>query len=674
MSAEAAPAAVDLVATARPGVAIRISDANLREIGRGADAVSVRATPGLYMIEWNTAGDHHETLLRIEAGEKSPRVVDMETALDRADAASDRTGEATRTGSPASAMPREELIGLVGNELKPSGKPYESSIAVIVAGDGSLSPVEALLCVRLFNRSDAAALNSNKRDTPLLRLANGEFARCYRVRPGRFHLRFRSTAGDTLGQSVPALAGRQTIVFLRAAKANLMVADGDRFTTEVGVGIDPSRTVMVTVDGNEEPRRIRERIRLAGVLLHDLATGTGSLSREFVDILLQERTDPLLKLYAALVAKTCLDLSRPPALDEPWPTNPSSLEAFSDRWMHLIERWMGEPSQPGMPVDATALWWQLRRERPGAVQSPPVATRIEVPPMLETAWRWAISHSVTDPASVPATPSLLAATRSAGGTTPWLCWKAAASKAAKGAEVRDAPKDLTQLIEVVARKGAVLSSRRDPTADDAYSDLSPDVAATVMRAVQLSRTTSFERQPSEKEATRTDLPEALALSLSLPAMQLRRRLGRAIEELDAALSPTETRSTRKSRIREPSLAPGLLRKVIHSDDPQRGRFGGERRSEGFQISARFQPTSNRDWTRIIIRVNGKAPDGTAVEFHLHDSFKPQLERETFRRGVAELTVTVWGGFTVGVWIPSLEVELELDLAKLRDAPHNIRIR
>jgi len=49
-----------------------------------------------------------------------------------------------------------------------------------------------------------------------------------------------------------------------------------------------------------------------------------------------------------------------------------------------------------------------------------------------------------------------------------------------------------------------------------------------------------------------------------------------------------------------------------------------------------------------------------------------VEVAKFNDGHAELKVTAWGGFTVGLWLPIQQVELELDLAEVPGAPQNIR--
>lgn len=673
MSADRNERMVQLRVHPRLGVSFRILDASMRELGRGVDETELPVAPGIYMVEWQTMGTVAESLVRVEA--EGPDVVEVRYRPAAGETSDDQPPELPEASS---AVPRSDLVALVGTALRPSERGYESSVAIVVAGEANISPRDALVDARLFDR-DEVRMRANKGDAPALELDNGEYARCYRVRPGRYHLRFRSATGETLAQSVPALGGRQTIVFLRARRAQLLVASGETFVRSEGVGIDASSSVCISVDGEETGGRIRERIRLAGVLLHDLAAGTGSLSREFIRVLGEPETDPLLRLYAAVVAQSCLDLGRSPAIDETSPDAGADRDDFVRGWADRMTAWVAEPGQPGMPVDATTLRWRVRQsfqDLAGSVRDDDVPSRIEVPPMLECSWRWAISESVDRPNAVPSTPSLLAATRSAGGTTPWLCWKASAAKAAKGAEPRTARLELDGLIRAVASKTDALIHRDVKPANlelvgDPLLELGPDGAAAALRSAQLAGREATSSGYAVRGRTGSDLQKALALALSLPAVQLRRRLARTSDALDALL---QRNRPLPGSIRQPSYAPGLLRRVEFADDPQRGRFGVERQRRGFTLSAEFEETSSRNWSRIVLQVSGNAPDGTDVEFHLHDSFKPPLKVASFKKGTARTAVTAWGGFTVGIWIPSLQVELELNLATVRAAPRIIRTR
>lgn len=114
--------------------------------------------------------------------------------------------------------------------------------------------------------------------------------------------------------------------------------------------------------------------------------------------------------------------------------------------------------------------------------------------------------------------------------------------------------------------------------------------------------------------------------------------------------------------------------MIDRDDLQKGRFGGKASCAEFKVSAEFDAGSAKNWVRIRLYVEGPGTDGEKVEFHLHDSFKPSAVMRRFKKGAAQLLVSAWGGFTVGIWIPSHKVELELNLATLETAPRVIRER
>lgn len=124
----------------------------------------------------------------------------------------------------------------------------------------------------------------------------------------------------------------------------------------------------------------------------------------------------------------------------------------------------------------------------------------------------------------------------------------------------------------------------------------------------------------------------------------------------------------------PLDCPALARPPGPSDDPNKGRFGGQAAAGGFRLSARF-PNPGPKVTTVILQAEldeGSTPDiGESVWFCLHPTFNPEWVRVLFRGRAATLTVQAWGGFTVGAWIPTRKVELECDLAELPDAPRII---
>ncbi|MDE3775641.1 hypothetical protein CN154_33150 [Sinorhizobium meliloti] len=124
--------------------------------------------------------------------------------------------------------------------------------------------------------------------------------------------------------------------------------------------------------------------------------------------------------------------------------------------------------------------------------------------------------------------------------------------------------------------------------------------------------------------------------------------------------------------------PALLRPLGPMNDPNKGRFGGFTSAGGFTISAFFFPTEDEDWVKVDLVVEA-AKDvevelGDSAWFFLHPTFSPPQLKMSFRGKRALLSTEAYGGFTLGVWIPKFEVELECDLAKLPNAPVIIRTR
>lgn len=127
----------------------------------------------------------------------------------------------------------------------------------------------------------------------------------------------------------------------------------------------------------------------------------------------------------------------------------------------------------------------------------------------------------------------------------------------------------------------------------------------------------------------------------------------------------------------PSDCPALTRDPGPANDPNKGRFGRKAEAQGFRLSAQFGERNARMSSVTLLIEAGEdiTPDiGESVWLCLHPTFDPDWVRVLFHGRSATLTVSAWGGFTVGAWIPSRKVELECDLAKLPDAPRIIRER
>jgi ethanolamine utilization microcompartment shell protein EutS len=121
--------------------------------------------------------------------------------------------------------------------------------------------------------------------------------------------------------------------------------------------------------------------------------------------------------------------------------------------------------------------------------------------------------------------------------------------------------------------------------------------------------------------------------------------------------------------------PAVDKPITIANDPQKGRWGGLAERDGFTLSADFQ---NVGKSSVEVILNVRAAEQTSlqsadcVEFHLHDTFNPDVVPAVFEDGKARLSLIAYGGFTVGVWIGCTNTELELDLSKVKGAPRIIR--
>lgn len=147
--------------------------------------------------------------------------------------------------------------------------------------------------------------------------------------------------------------------------------------------------------------------------------------------------------------------------------------------------------------------------------------------------------------------------------------------------------------------------------------------------------------------------------------------------LETAPVKASNRKTTKTAEPEAPPRPGASLEIIDKDDENRGRFGGKAKAGGFRLDAAFK--DGGEWVTVTLTVSADPTvtdlkPGEYAEFHLHSTFPTEVMRRPIRDGEASLVITCWGGFTVGVWIPSRKVELELNLAAIKTAPRIIRTR
>lgn len=102
-----------------------------------------------------------------------------------------------------------------------------------------------------------------------------------------------------------------------------------------------------------------------------------------------------------------------------------------------------------------------------------------------------------------------------------------------------------------------------------------------------------------------------------------------------------------------------------ANDPQKGRWGGQRTKNGYELRAgpvTLIPGSP-NYYRIpleVVRTNGQAIPGP-VKFYLHPTFTPDVRVVAPTGASAKLDLVGYGAFTAGALLPD-GTQLELDLA------------
>ena len=114
--------------------------------------------------------------------------------------------------------------------------------------------------------------------------------------------------------------------------------------------------------------------------------------------------------------------------------------------------------------------------------------------------------------------------------------------------------------------------------------------------------------------------------------------------------------------------------VQDEEDPQRGRWGGQRECEGLVLDASVERAEISGFYSVSLRVRaaeGAAPPSGKVTFFLHDTFAKDRITVDFEGGRAHLDLMAWGAFVVGAWVHGrgvpVEINLESDVPTARQA-------
>ena len=118
------------------------------------------------------------------------------------------------------------------------------------------------------------------------------------------------------------------------------------------------------------------------------------------------------------------------------------------------------------------------------------------------------------------------------------------------------------------------------------------------------------------------------------------------------------------------------------DDPWKGQFNGTATSARAEVTANVREAAGRPGVYLVVlTIRGRTPGqrrelvGSAARLYLHPTFpQPIIRAIPFDgAGIAEVTLSAYGAFTVGIQLIPSDERLELDLAGLSDAPVAFRL-
>jgi hypothetical protein len=484
----------------------------------------------------------------------------------------------------------------------------------------------------------------------------------YDVNPGAYLLTYETFERRIMDQLIYVVPGRRTVILLHYGQTGIIERQKEDSKLRKRRGIDPSRTIVVSIDRDSSPSRLLEDLRIAEILLHHLRTRARSVDPSVAIALLGPNIDPYLKLYAALgtLAMPGSVIQRLTASIHQDPNEDSEGAAAAKGLLEELVPYRDWP-------DVMCLNWRLRM--PFDAQ---YSTLIS-PPMLEICWRWASAHSTRFQGIETIETSVLQTAEMAEpDASPWFAVSAAPAainvskaspketKLANQGNVEHALVALTEHVHLALRRHQPVDST------DTRKTKAGLIQSSSIDFSQLSVTSSRVIQAlinsgiSDATLAPTTILPQLAASLASPISALETSIQLALAEL---LSLIERNSSDNLD--------------IWNSDPNKGKFGSKSRMQGASISlVSFAETKDNEFLalQLEVRTTPRAiPITGPVTFYLHPTFSPSQQKVAPLNGVATFTCYALGSFTVGAETSDGR-RLELDLSEIEALPMWFRTR
>ncbi|MCT2563001.1 YEATS-associated helix-containing protein [Chryseobacterium herbae] len=116
--------------------------------------------------------------------------------------------------------------------------------------------------------------------------------------------------------------------------------------------------------------------------------------------------------------------------------------------------------------------------------------------------------------------------------------------------------------------------------------------------------------------------------------------------------------------------------ITHSNDPQKGRFGGRSSTNGKTLSVDYSQSNLPGVLNLTIKVSSAEVDlNSDVYLFLHNSFaKSIIHLDGNGKKEVEYKIPAYGAFTIGAMADNGNTLLELDLSELKNFPEDFRNR